>query len=60
MDAAHGDGRREGSAKLLYANLGTFADNLGVLPAGRLAYIRKTGAVNVFSVAMDFSTGAGC
>ena len=52
------DGRPEGSAKLLYANLGTFADNLGVTASGSLAYIRKAGAVNVFSVAMDFSTGA--
>ena len=52
------NGRPEGSPTLVYADLGTFYGSLGMTTTGTLAYIRKTGAVNVFSVAMDFATGA--
>jgi Tol biopolymer transport system component len=49
--------RPEGSPKLVYADLGTFYGSLGMTTTGTLAFIRKTGAVNVFSVAVDFATG---
>ncbi len=52
------NGRPQGAPELLEPDMSAFVDGLGVTQSGRLTYIKKVGAINVFTASIDLVSGA--